>query len=269
MPTFCGNCGTPFTGAGKFCGTCGSPISAPVQNELVATPPGEVSTPAVQSSAEETVQRVDPTTTPLTSEPVLKPDAPPAYIPPPTYTAPSTPSTGGGSGLKIVFIILGILVFFGLLAMGSCAYIAYRAKQRINAVTGQMKSRPYHGKKDPCALATMTEVGNALGKPVTGMQPVGTSACIYHLGDDQQIAIETTWEGGTMTMNLTHGAMKQISGTETFTRVTGLGDEAYVAPMGSALMMRKGDVMVNIDLRSGGLNAEGAKEIAKKIAARL
>jgi len=33
--------------------------------------------------------------------------------------------------------------------------------------------------------------------------------------------------------------------------------------------MRKGDVLVNIDLRNGGLNAEGAKEIARKIAARL
>lgn len=132
-----------------------------------------------------------------------------------------------------------------------------------------MNSQPYHGKKDPCALVSMSEVGSALGKTATGMQPVGTSACIYHLSDDQQIAIETTWEGGKMTMGLTHGAMKQISGMETFTKIEGLGDEAYIAPMGSALMMRKGDVMVNIDLRQGGLNAEGAKQIAKKIAERL
>ena len=57
MPTFCGNCGTPFTGTGKFCGTCGSPIAAPIQNEVVATPPSEISTPAVQPSAEEPVQQ--------------------------------------------------------------------------------------------------------------------------------------------------------------------------------------------------------------------
>jgi hypothetical protein len=153
--------------------------------------------------------------------------------------------------------------------MGSCAYLAYRAKQKINAMAGDMKTRPYHGKKDPCALASMTEVGNALGQPVTEMQPAGSSACIYHFGNNQQIAIETTWEGGAMTMNLTHGAMKQISGMETFTKVDGLGDEAYIAPMGSALMMRKGDVMVNIDLREGGLNADAAKQIARKIAGRL
>ena len=57
MPTFCGNCGTPFTGTGKFCGTCGSPIADPIQNEVVAPPPSEISIPAVQPSAEEPVQR--------------------------------------------------------------------------------------------------------------------------------------------------------------------------------------------------------------------
>lgn len=160
-------------------------------------------------------------------------------------------------------------MFLGLLGLGSCAYVAYRAKQKFNEVAGDVKVRPYHGKKDPCALVTMTEVGDALGQPVTGIQPAGTSACVYSFGNDQQIAIETTWEGGAMTMGLAHGAMKQISGMETFTKVEGIGDEAYIAPMGSALMMRKGDVMVNIDLREGGLNAEAAKKIAKKIAGRL
>ena len=70
-------------------------------------------------------------------------------------------------------------------------------------------------------------------------------------------------------MNLTHGAMKQISGMETFTPIEGIGDEAYLAPMGSMLMMRKGDVMVQIDLRTAGLNAEAGKKIAATIASRL
>jgi hypothetical protein len=39
--------------------------------------------------------------------------------------------------------------------------------------------------------------------------------------------------------------------------------------MGSGLMMRKGDVMVNIDMRTAGLNAEAAKAMAAKIAGRL
>jgi hypothetical protein len=196
--------------------------------------------------------------------PVVSSVAPPAA----PYVAPPV-STGGGSAMKIIFIILGVLVFLGLLGLGSCAYIAYRAKQKFNEVAGDVKVRPYHGKKDPCALVTMKEVGEALGQPVTGMEAEGSSGCVYSFGDNQRVAVETTWEGGAMTMALTHGAMKQVSGMETFTKIEGLGDEAYVAPMGSAVMMRKGDVMVNIDLRQGGLNAEGAKQIARKIAGRL
>jgi len=197
--------------------------------------------------------------------------APPAVsaAPPATpYAAPPV-STGGGSAMKILMVILGIFLLLGILVMGTCAYGAYRIKKKVNEVAGDVKVRPYHGKKDPCALVTMKEVGEALGQSVTGMEAEGSSSCVYSFGDDQRVAVETTWEGGAMTMALTHGAMKQVSGMETFTKIEGLGDEAYVAPMGSAVMMRKGDVMVNIDLRQGGLNAEGAKQIARKIAGRL
>ena len=253
MPIFCGTCGTPFTGTGKFCGKCGAPIAAAC--ECVVGPVASA-TPTVGAPAANTVVQPSPAQTPV-------------YTPAPTYAAPA-PSTGGGSALKIIFIILGIFLFLGLLGMGSCAYIAYRAKQKINAFSGEMKSRPYRGRKDPCALVSMTEVGGAVGQQVIGMQPVGTSACLYHFGngsadcgrnymgrrdhdDEPSPRCDETdqWHG------------------RTFTRVDGLGDEAYIAPMGSALMMRKGDVMVNIDLREGGLNAEGAKQIAKKIAGRL
>jgi hypothetical protein len=56
---------------------------------------------------------------------------------------------------------------------------------------------------------------------------------------------------------------------ETFTEVEGIGDEAYLAPGNSALMMRKGDVMVNIDLRESGVNADAAKKMASRIADHL
>jgi len=48
-----------------------------------------------------------------------------------------------------------------------------------------------------------------------------------------------------------------------------VGDEAYVAPGGSGFMMRKGDVMVNIDLRATGISPDAAEKIAAKIADRL
>jgi hypothetical protein len=81
--------------------------------------------------------------------------------------------------------------------------------------------------------------------------------------------VEYTWQGGGITMGIARGAMKHISGMETFTEVEGIGDEAYLAPGNSALMMRKGDVMVNIDLRESGVNADAAKKMASRIADHL
>ena len=70
-------------------------------------------------------------------------------------------------------------------------------------------------------------------------------------------------------MGLAHGAMKHVAGMDTFTTVEGIGDETYMAPGNSALMMRKGDVMVNIDLRESGVSADAAKKMARIIAGRL
>jgi hypothetical protein len=72
-----------------------------------------------------------------------------------------------------------------------------------------------------------------------------------------------------MAMKFAHAAMQHISGMETFTPVPAIGDEAYLSPGGSGFMMRKGDVMVNIDLRATGISADAAEKIAAKIADRL
>jgi hypothetical protein len=107
--------------------------------------------------------------------------------------------------------------------------------------------------------------------PVESVSQGGDSDCQFRFAGNgsRQLAINVTWEGGTLAMKLSHGAMKSISGMETFTPVAGLGDEAYVEPMGSGLMMRKSDVMVNIDLRLAGNDADAAKKIGAKIAGRL
>jgi hypothetical protein len=72
-----------------------------------------------------------------------------------------------------------------------------------------------------------------------------------------------------MTMKMTAATMKQLSSLTAFTPVTGVGDEAYLTPMNSELLMRKGDVLVTIELQSSGVSADAAKNIAGKIADRL
>jgi hypothetical protein len=179
---------------------------------------------------------------------------------------------GGGSALKIILIIVAVFVFLMLAVAGGCFYVAYRVKQKAHEFSQQMggNATPYTGRTDPCMLSS-GEVGAILGQTVTSRESRGTAACEYQYGDggNRRLEIDFTWKGGAMTMKFAHGAMQHISGMDTFTPVTGIGDEAYVAPGGSGFMMRKGDVMVNIDLRVSGVRVDAAEKIGAKIADRL
>jgi hypothetical protein len=182
---------------------------------------------------------------------------------------PAPPAPGGGGAIKIILIVAGVIGFCMLLAAGSCFYVAYRVRQRAHEFAGSYP--PYQGKRDACALVTKDEVSQAFATPVQSVTG-GDSHCqfLFTGNDSHAVAINVTWQGGAMVMKLSHGAMKQLgAGMDTFTPVSGLGDEAYIEPMGSGLMLRKNDVMVNIDLRRAGNNADAGKIIAAKIADRL
>lgn len=197
------------------------------------------------------------------------PAAPVGTVMPPAPGAPV--SKGSSTGMKILIGVLAFFVFLILVVAGSCAYIAYRVKQRTHEFSESMhtNAKPYTGKRQPCAMLTASEAADALGQPVESVEQRGTTACEYSYGNGQHFDVEYTWENGGITMGIAHGAMKHIAGMETFTTVEGIGDETYLAPGNSALMMRKGDVMVNIDLRESGVSADAAKKMASKIAGRL
>ena len=71
-------------------------------------------------------------------------------------------------------------------------------------------------------------------------------------------------------MRLTSGAMKNaVAGMNTLQPVDGIGDEALLMPMGSGLLMRKGDVLVHIDMRVANVSVDAAESMARTIAGRL
>ena len=199
-----------------------------------------------------------------------QPAAPAATVMSP---APAPPAgKGSNTAVKIIIGVLGFFVFLSLLAAGSCFYIGYRVKQRAHEFSRSMggDAKPYTGRRQPCAMLTTSEAAEALGQPVGSVEQRGTSTCEYSYGSNgQHFDVEYTWEGGGITMGIAHGAMKHVAGMDTFTTVEGIGDETYLAAGNSALMMRKGDVMVNIDLREAGISADAAKKMASKIAGRL
>ena len=116
-PQFCRGCGTPLAVGAKFCEKCG--ISAMAE----AVPISNAAT--VPASGPQLVYGTAP-------------------APAPTPAVP--PRTGsGGKILKFLMIATGL---FGLLligVMGSCAYIAYRAKQRFNNVEQAYKKNDLSG----------------------------------------------------------------------------------------------------------------------------
>lgn len=238
MAGFCGNCGSPIAPGVRFCSKCGVAL------------PGAAAEPAVAA-------------TPASPPPPVYASAPPSPTPP-------VSQGGGSSALKIILIIVAVFVFLMLLVAGGCFYVAYRVKQKAHEFSQEMKadSTPYTGKKDPCLLSS-SEVGAILHAPVEAAEARG-NACDYQYskGGDHHLDVEFTWKGGVMAMKLAHG-VQSISGMDTFTTVSGIGDEAYLAPGGSGFMMRKGDVLVNIDLRASGVSADAAEKIAAKIADRL
>jgi hypothetical protein len=184
----------------------------------------------------------------------------------------SVPSQANNTVVKVILIVVAVIMFFMLLVAGSCFYVAYRVKKKAHEFSQEMGAgaTPYTGKREPCLLSS-SEVGAILGQPVEAGESRGDMACEYRYGrgGNRRLDVEFTWQGGAMAMKLAHGAMKAISGMETFSAVSGIGDEAYIAPGGSGFMMRKGDVMVNIDLRVSGVSLDAAEKIAAKIASRL
>lgn len=227
---FCAHCGGKLDPGTKFCSSCGNAVaSAPAS-------PAASGTGAAPAAA-----------------------AAPA-------PAPAT-STGGGKAAKIIFTILGVFTFFLLAAFAGCFYVGYRIKQRANEMGFNAKT--YQGSRDPCRLVTKDEVANAFHAPVVSVENSG-NVCTYDFGGNRAVAVDVTWEGGTLAMKMAHGAMKSVAaGMDTFTPVAGVGDETYVLPMGSGVMTRKGDVMVHVDMRTAGQNADAGKQLAALIDGRL
>lgn len=238
MPGFCGNCGSPIAPGVRFCSKCGAAI------------PGAAAEPAIAATP--------------------APAPPPVAASVPITPAPA-PAKGGSSALKIILIIVAVFVFLMLLVAGGCFYVAYRVKQKAHEFSQEMGTNApaYTGKRNPCLLSA-SEVSAILREPVQAAEPRGDTACEYQYGSggSHRLDVEFTWKGGVMAMKLAHG-VQSISGVSTFTTVPNVGDEAYLTPDGSGLMMRKGDVMVNIDLRASGVSVDAAEKIAAKIGDRL
>jgi hypothetical protein len=181
--------------------------------------------------------------------------------------------------VKIIVWLLAFFALVTLLAIGSCVYGIYQVRKKTRELsqtyhldtTQSATSGPAATARDVCSLVTKEEVGEALGTTMSEATG-GTSNCQYtsSAGNNQALDVHVTWQGGAMALKIAGMAFKGVAGgAGGFQPVAGIGDEAYIGPMGSTLMFRKGDVLVNLQLHMVGNNVEAVKAIAQKIVARL
>ena len=243
MAGFCTKCGSPVGDDVRFCLQCGTPVAAP---PAAAQRPAPAAPAAVQAAG----------------------------------AAPgAAPAKSGSAAVKIIVGVLAFLFLVTLLGIGSCVYGVYQVRKKAREL-----SQTYHldmtqsassgraaSARDVCSLVTKEEVGDALGTTISEASG-GTSSCRYtsSAGNNQALDVHVTWQGATMALKFSMGALKGIGGgQEFFQPVAGIGDEAYIAPMGTTLMFRKADVLVNLQLHMVGNNVDAVKAIAQKIVARL
>jgi len=242
MAGFCTKCGSPVGDDIRFCLQCGTPVAPPptaAQGPAPGAPAGVQAAGAAPGAA---------------------------------------PAKSGSSALKIILWLLAFFALVTLLAIGSCVYGVYQVRKRARQL-----SQTYHfdmtqsatsGRAaaggDVCSLVTKEEVGEALGTTMSEAS-AGTSSCEYtsSAGNNQGLDVHVTWQGGAMALKISTSVLKGVGGQGFFQPVAGIGDEALIAPMGTTLMFRKGDVLVNLQLHMVGNNVDAVKAIAQKIVARL
>ena len=96
----------------------------------------------------------------------------PAALPAPpvaTLRAPASAVPASRAAVPAMKILIGILAFFMFLILavaGSCVYIGYRVKQKAHEFSHSMggDTKPYTGRRQPCAMLTTSEASPALGQ---------------------------------------------------------------------------------------------------------
>ena len=138
MSIVCVNCGSPLAEGQAFCTKCGArrPESSRVDATSACTGCG-----APLAAAAKFCEKCGTAVSPSSVHTLPTMEAVRTVVAP-TVTAPTQ---SGSKVLKVIMIAAALLVLFLIAAMGSCAYVAYRAKQRIDKVQQAYKKDDFAG----------------------------------------------------------------------------------------------------------------------------
>jgi hypothetical protein len=122
--------------------------------------------------------------------------APPAPVFQPVVASPAVHKS---SGSKILFIVLGVLIVFGAIAVGGIAYVGYRAKQKIAELkkdygvdgTSSISMRTFPPSKGSgCSLLEGREAAGILGVAVERVESEASTSegalCKYWVSEPER-----------------------------------------------------------------------------------
>lgn len=169
MASFCSNCGFPLPENVVFCSKCGT-------RNALANP--------------------QPYQQPPSPQPQQAPAAPQTYQQPQYQQPQSTlaPAASGGSGAKILLIVLACIVLLGVVAVGGVMYAFHRVKTAVvqtardygvtlptastaSTPSAAPVSRSANG-RSACDFLSKEEVQNLVGEPIDHIQGQD-SGCMY------------------------------------------------------------------------------------------
>lgn len=155
------------------------------------------------------------------------------------------------------------------------------AAQGATPAPGQTGNKVAVSKDNPCSVMLPNEVGDILGVPSKLREIMDEMTCRYHFEPPKSGAavptegetfIEVTvhWTDGRVAAAATRLAGRALGGEASgFEKLSGIGDEAWLAPLASYLSFSKGDVGVEIDMRMMPGERDKAVRLAQLIAGRL
>ncbi len=191
-------------------------------------------------------------------------------------TPPAPPAKPGKPGLfgSIPWVVVAML-FAG--CGGNNPDASRAASEQPRQASPALKV----SRDNPCSVMFPSEVGEILGLTSQMREHVDEITCRYHfepVGGTQTrssreetfIEVKVHWTSGRTAVTAARLAGRLLGGRSSgFEQLSGIGDQAWLAPIASYLAFSKGDVGVEIDMRMLPGEKEKAIRLARLIASRV
>lgn len=128
---------------------------------------------------------------------------------------------------------------------------------------------------NPCSVLLPSEAAEILGVSIAVREVVDETTCHFDYEEPepdgpQYFSMQVHFTGGAVAVLAMRGASQLLGGDEAgFERLPDVGDEAWLGPLASMLVFRKGDAAVELDLRLVPDGREKGIRLATLIASRL